>query len=62
MLETYHKRNHNKLLTIIKRYAEVPKHLIADLKSNRVMVQRLSANPTNMVQRIDRLVDFIAKL
>lgn len=59
LTETYHKRNQAKLLAIIKQYSQVPKKLIPDLRSYRIIVQTHSTNPTNTVQRIDRLIEFI---
>lgn len=62
LTDTYHKKSPTKLLNIIKKYSQVPKHLLPDLKTYRIIVQTRSINPTNTLQRIDRLIDFIKTL
>lgn len=60
--ETYHKKNKNKLVKIIKTYSKEPQLLIPDFRTYRSLVQSNSVKPANTLQRIDRLIEFVESL
>lgn len=62
LTETYHKRNKTKLKNIVMKYSKSPKQLLPDFKTYRTLVQANSPKPTNTLQRIDRLIEFVDSL